>query len=599
MSPKSLFHDPDEIAWLGANLTLARFTSVASAMLFTVYAFVDNQITAQTLSQTLPLRLLGGVICLATLWGFSERRYARWGTLQTAFTGSSVITLVNLIFFAILRKPEIALASQMQCFMMLAILGPLRSTIWTATPVAMLTFNVGLLYNGATAQDYLLNNFFMVCGIAVLLGISHIAHANHREKRRLQSLAHTQARIVESSSDAIISCDSAMRITSWNEGAREVFGLERDRMLGQLLATLFAPSFSEGDLHKLQRALHGESADHFQSKWLHQHTTPIDVSVTFSPITGIQGEVSGVAAIARDVSQRRKAEEKLREKDAQFRSAIETSQEGFLAVDTQGHIVDTNHSYARMSGYAHADLLRLRMADLDAVESPAQNMERIEQVQRQGSATFESVHRRADGSLWPVEVIASYSKLNGGLFFVFIKDLTERKRTEELTWRQANYDTLTQLPNRALLFNRLAQECAQARRSNTSLALLFIDLDGFKLVNDAHGHAAGDEVLQEVARRWLTAVRTADTVARLGGDEFAVLLGGIHSPQAACTTAQKLIEALREPFVLSNGIETSVGASIGIAVFPKDADEPDALISKADAAMYESKHRGKNTYTLA
>jgi diguanylate cyclase (GGDEF)-like protein len=217
---------------------------------------------------------------------------------------------------------------------------------------------------------------------------------------------------------------------------------------------------------------------------------------------------------------------------------------------------------------------------------------------RTGSATFETVHRRKDGSTWPVEIITTFSPILGGQFYAFLKDLTERKKAEALNWRQANFDHLTSLPNRALLFDRLSQECALARRNQAKVALLFADLDGFKLVNDNHGHQAGDLVLMEVARRWLATVRESDTVARLGGDEFAVVMSGVHDGDDIGALAAKLIAALAEPIAIQGGKTCQVGVSIGIAIYPQDAGTPDSLISCADSAMYESKRRGKNTFSF-
>lgn len=241
----------------------------------------------------------------------------------------------------------------------------------------------------------------------------------------------------------------------------------------------------------------------------------------------------------------------------------------------------------------------MRVSDLEANEDPAATARHMEEIMAMGSATFESRHRRRDGADWPVEIITTFSPVFGGQFYTFIRDLTERKRVEAMTWHQANFDYLTNLPNRALLFDRLNQDCALARRNESAVALLFADLDGFKRVNDQRGHQAGDLVLQEVARRWLATVRESDTVARLGGDEFAIVMNGVQDTQVIGTLAEKLIAALSEPIDLADGTTCVVGASIGIAVYPSDTGSPDGLISHADTAMYESKRKGKNCFTFA
>lgn len=165
--------------------------------------------------------------------------------------------------------------------------------------------------------------------------------------------------------------------------------------------------------------------------------------------------------------------------------------------------------------------------------------------------------------------------------------------------RQAMLDTLTGLPNRPMFFNRLSKELSQARRNDRQVALLFVDLDGFKLINDEFGHEAGDVVLKTVAARWLAIVRESDTVARLGGDEFAVIIGDLDDPSHAVRVAEKLIAALQRDIPLLGEVHCRVGCSIGISIYPKSATEIDSLLAAADTAMYESKSRGKNSLTLS
>jgi len=223
----------------------------------------------------------------------------------------------------------------------------------------------------------------------------------------------------------------------------------------------------------------------------------------------------------------------------------------------------------------------------------------MERIVRNGSERFVTVHLKKDGTRWPTEVVASYSPLGGGRFYCFIKDLTEQQQSAALIWHQANFDRLTDLPNRALFFDRLSQECSAARRTGKHVALLFADLDAFKPVNDKYGHDAGDLVLRTVATRWLACVRSTDTVARLGGDEFAVIVGNLESPDEASFIASKLIDALKEDIALPCGNTCKVGVSIGIALFPDNAVEMDSLLSAADQAMYVCKAQGNSSCFLS
>jgi diguanylate cyclase (GGDEF)-like protein len=180
-------------------------------------------------------------------------------------------------------------------------------------------------------------------------------------------------------------------------------------------------------------------------------------------------------------------------------------------------------------------------------------------------------------------------------FIAVFTDITQRKQDEEQIVRQANFDSLTGLPNRTLLFDRLSQAMSVAERDGTQLALLFIDLDRFKGVNDAMGHIAGDETLRIVAERLRNCVRQSDTVARFGGDEFVIVLERVASVRAVAALAEKVIRGMSEPFQLL-GREIFIGASVGVSLFPEDARKAESLIRNADVAMYQAKEGGRNRY---
>lgn len=185
-----------------------------------------------------------------------------------------------------------------------------------------------------------------------------------------------------------------------------------------------------------------------------------------------------------------------------------------------------------------------------------------------------------------------------GRVLTIVRDITERKRFEHCLKEMATHDSLTELPNRLLFQDRLTHAIDRAKRSGNSVALLFLDLDGFKEVNDTCGHSAGDRLLVLMARRLLDAVRDNDTVARLGGDEFSVILEEIQSRQIVHDVTQRILAAVASPAQI-DGFDVSVTASIGIALWPGDADDPSDLLVKADRAMYVAKRSGKNTFTFS
>lgn len=176
--------------------------------------------------------------------------------------------------------------------------------------------------------------------------------------------------------------------------------------------------------------------------------------------------------------------------------------------------------------------------------------------------------------------------------------ITRLKQTNEQILHLAQHDTLTALPNRILFYDRLNQALTRARRDKESIAVLFLDLDGFKLINDTLGHDAGDALLHEVAKRIVACVRDSDTVARMGGDEFTVILCNVRTPNSVDRVAKIIVEAIASPFML-NGKDCSVSVSIGIALYPDNGETAEQLVKISDAAMYLAKHSGKNCYRFA
>ncbi len=415
-----------------------------------------------------------------------------------------------------------------------------------------------------------------------------------------------------------------------------------------------------------------------------------------------------------DITERKQLEERIEEGYEVYQAAINTSALGFWVVDEYGCLLQVNRAYCAQSGYSNEELLGMKITDLSVDKNPENCLERI---RREGYRQFRTQHRHKDGSFWPVEVMSTYSPVQGGRYFAFIedisarvaqerelqlahqvfhnidqalvvtdrdnriisanpatsqitgysleeirgkdpkifssgrqnatfyrqmwraiteeghwegeiwdrhksgrvypkwlsidvihdeagavlqhvsvfKDITERKRSEEMIWQQANFDALTGLANRNLFHSRLQQELDHAQRKGSRLAVMFLDLDGFKDVNDSLGHAAGDELLIEVGRRLQSRVRKTDTVARLGGDEFTLLVLDFDQPERVASLAENVLAALREPLVIEQS-RIHISASIGIALYPSDGDTLDDLTKHADTAMYQAKASGKNAF---
>jgi diguanylate cyclase (GGDEF)-like protein/PAS domain S-box-containing protein len=299
-------------------------------------------------------------------------------------------------------------------------------------------------------------------------------------------------------------------------------------------------------------------------------------------------------------------QQRLQESEMELRATLQNANDAFIAVDERGRIVEWNGQAERLLGWSRDEAYGKAMADLlfdaELRTTWLQEMERFaacgesQLINHRGEART----KRRDGADIDVELsVGHVPRRDGHLFIVFLHDISERKRLHASLEGMALRDTLTDLPNRRALMQTLPEALARARRIGKPLALFFLDLDGFKGVNDRLGHDAGDELLRLLAQRIVGTVRRTDTVARLAGDEFVVLLELLASADDAVDIADKLLPLLQQPFLLKAGT-VALSGSIGIALHAPDAQESvEALLSRADAAMYEAKRSGKNRYRIA
>ena len=278
-------------------------------------------------------------------------------------------------------------------------------------------------------------------------------------------------------------------------------------------------------------------------------------------------------------------------------SVMEHTHDGVMVCDAQQCIIDVNPAFTRISGYTREQALGQRPGMLSSGRRNTEQSRLMWLALLQvGHWQGEFWNRRSDGSLYAAaSTINAVSDESGQVthYINVFSDITERKHHQEHLERQAHFDPLTRLPNRALLPDRLAQAMARACSEQHGLAVCFLDLDGFKAVNDTHGHEAGDELLVIVAQRLLAHIRTGDTAARLGGDEFVVLLCDLRDLHECEQVAQRLLRAICEPMVVE-GHTVQVGASMGIALYPQHGSQAEQLLRLADQAMYQAKQSGRN-----
>lgn len=282
-------------------------------------------------------------------------------------------------------------------------------------------------------------------------------------------------------------------------------------------------------------------------------------------------------------------------------SVFQHSLEGILITDPDAHIIEANPRFCEMSGYSRAELVGQTPIIFRSDRHPPEFYREIREVlQHQGEWRGDIWNQAKDGTLYAQHTSISAVRDNKGYLTHYVglfSDVTETKTQAEKLEQMAYFDALTGLPNRRLLADRLQQAIAQANRSNQLLAVCYLDLDGFKPINDTWGHAAGDRLLIKAAERLTTAVRAGDTVSRLGGDEFVLLLGDLGSLEECELALERIRSTLCEPYQLQEGTAT-ISASIGSTIYPLDKSDADTLIRHADQAMYSAKQDGRNRFQL-
>jgi diguanylate cyclase (GGDEF)-like protein/PAS domain S-box-containing protein len=397
---------------------------------------------------------------------------------------------------------------------------------------------------------------------------------------------------------AIAVVDRQGLVVAVNRALTDMLGYEREELVGLEVEALVPTEARDG--HRDRRRAYAGAAKiramghGLELQALHKDGASVPVEIGLSPV-----EVDGVElvmAVIVDITERKRLQAAVAQSERRHRGVLDHAPDGFFMADADGCLIETNLAYQRMSGYTAEALRGMCINDLNAFDRRADTRERIDAIVRTGAARFETWHRRQDGTTFPVEVAASVVPELGEIF-VFVRDISRRKKAdaerEALAQRIHQFaftDVLTGLPNRRLFMDRLAQALEAARRHGGLGAVLFIDMDRFKALNDKLGHAAGDRFLVEVATRLRNSARLEDTVARLGGDEFVVILIGLdrQADVAASHTrthASKIAARLGEPYAIDNTVHLS-SASIGATLFPLPGDTVDAVLHRADQAMY-------------
>ncbi len=401
--------------------------------------------------------------------------------------------------------------------------------------------------------------------------------------------------ITEAVRDTLYMLDLDGRLLWWNKRVEEKTGRTEEQLRGHPFTRLFEEDDGPSIEAAIARAItHGYSEVEARAKTVQGIRTYRYNGV---PVRDPCGEIIGIAGVGQDISEQLRDQERLR----LAATVLENTREGVVVTDGRsGQIVAINQAYAEMTGYCEnealnntSNLLKSGRHDRGFYQSMWAS------IHQTGHWQGEIWNRRKNGEIFPAWLtISTVRNQEGGVtnYVGVLSDISQVKQSEARLEHLAHYDPLTDLPNRLLLNSRLEHAIQRARRGGDKVAVLFIDLDRFKHVNDSLGHPSGDELLQAVARRLNDRMRGEDTLARLGGDEFVVVLEAIKRPSEAGGVAQLIIDLMGEPFQIAEQREIYLGASIGVSLYPDNGEDVTQLLRNADTAMYQSKAQGRNTY---
>jgi diguanylate cyclase (GGDEF)-like protein/PAS domain S-box-containing protein len=417
--------------------------------------------------------------------------------------------------------------------------------------------------------------------------------------RMASSLRESEARyrsLFENANTAIASTDASGRIVSFNEAFRALLGYAADNLHQMHFGDFTHPDDLELETGYFNEILTGQRQHYrIEKRYIAKGGATLWVDISVSAIRDQAGQVTSFIGVIADITERRQAQQKL----DLMATVFTNSGEAIIVTDANNAIIMVNAAFTRLTGYAADDVVGLNPKVLSASRTPAEVYQEMWQaLNATGTWEGELWDRRKSGEVFPkwlsIAVVRDASGRIENYVGSFV-DISERKASEDRIRHLAYHDPLTNLPNRFSLTERLTQALGSARRNDRRLALLLIDLDNFKTINDTLGHQAGDQLLIQVAERLSKAVRDSDVVARLGGDEFVVVLPDVDSPSDAAYVADKIVRSVGQPYRIGDQ-ELRTSPSIGICFFPDDTRDQNELLQKADVAMYHAKSQGRGNY---
>ena len=461
----------------------------------------------------------------------------------------------------------------------------------------------------------------------LLLGGIIIGRVNDLRRKLIKELGEKERTsnkfrsIVQSSIDGIVLVDEEGRIIEWNQGQEKITGYKQKDVCGKFIWDIYydlRPDTQKVPSEKDQfRSQVLEALQTGEGYWLNQlsemeiqqkDSTRFHIQIRKYPIKTNTGYMVGI--FSRDITERKKTEELLLKSEERFRATISQSSDGILVADENLKIIEWSSSQTEIFGYSREEMLNKPLWQFQHDIVPEEHRppgfldhlkNRSDQIKEQGSLVEEEIARdieiQSKNGTRKIVQISSFpiKTSSGNLYGAIIRDISEQKKFEKHLQHSATHDSLTDLPNRTLLKDRLTHSLSKSERNKEKLAVIYIDLDNFKEVNDTYGHATGDSLLKQFTKRIQEHTRKCDTVARISGDEFVMVLEAISNPEHSRTVAEKVIRMNEEPFQIDDKMIEST-LSIGISIYPEDGIDPEILLQRADVAMYQAKQLGKNNY---
>jgi len=417
------------------------------------------------------------------------------------------------------------------------------------------------------------------------------------ERKRMETALRTAkeefAALYRCAPLGVVALETDWRIKLCNPAAEAIFGWSQDEVVGNAFPAFAGQALLGLEVEEFVRR--GEVINGREIRHARTDGTLVDVSVSMAPLHDDSGGAAGIMCIVEDISRRMRDAERLRLSGKIF----ENTQEGIVVTDAAGVIQAVNQAFVAVTGYTASEAIGRKPSLLNSGRHGRAFYEEMwRSIRDEGQWHGEIWNRRKNGEIYPEWINISAIHDDAGTlshYVAIFSDITKVKENEERLRHLAHFDALTELPNRFLFQDHVELALAQAVRNGREVAVMFLDLDRFKHINDTLGHRAGDALLMGVAQRLSRCLRAGDTLSRFGGDEFNVLLPDLDNAGVAAVVAEKFIAALVPPFEIE-GNEVFASVSIGIAVYPHDGEQLDQLSRAADAAMYQVKGEGRNAY---